>query len=467
MSGGPHRRSVSARLIVSTLRFSSLVTLAATTLQLYLDYARDVDLIHERMRQVRDSYLESISASLWALDREQIQVQLDGIRSLPDMQKVEVLVDGQPFASAGRIDSANSIERSFALERNYKGERIMLGTLAASASLDGVYQRLLDKVLVILGTQAVKTFLVSAFIFLLFQYLVTRHLVRMSGFARGLDLATLDKGLELDRAPSPSEQPDELDDVVRALNEMRANLKQSWTELEAEHRRRVDAERLAGIGEISASIAHEIRNPLASIINGVELLGRDTVPAAGKAEVIALVNAESQRLKRILDDFLRFSRQRPSAPEPGDLAAALKHVAETVRLGLTDDRGIGIVLDIDPALGCALIDREQIEQVLWNLILNATQAMPNGGEVRVIAERRGDRCTVRVCDTGIGMDEALRSKAGRPFVAGRANGTGLGLSTVQRILAAHGSALTIESAPDRGTTVSFDLEAVEGECATS
>lgn len=464
---GPHRRSVSARLIVSTLLFSSLITLAATTLQLYLDYARDVDLIHERMRQVRDSYLESISASLWALDREQIQVQLEGIRSLPDMQKVEVFVDGQPFASAGRIESTNSIERSFAIAREYKGERIVLGALAASASLDGIYQRLLDKVLVILGTQAVKTFLVSAFIFLLFQYLVTRHLVRMSAFARGLGIATLDKGLQLDRTPPPVQEPDELDDVVRALNEMRTNLKRSWAELEVEHRRRVDAERLAGIGEISASIAHEIRNPLASIINGAELLSRDAITPASKAEVIALVNAESQRLKRILDDFLRFSRQRPSAPEPGDLGQILSRVAETVRLGLTDDRGIGIVLDIDPALGRALIDREQIEQVLWNLILNAMQAMPDGGEVRVAAKRRGEVCTVHVGDTGVGMSEALRARAGEPFVSGRSHGTGLGLSIVQRILAGHGSALSIDSAPGRGTTVSFDVKAVEDACATS
>lgn len=455
-----NRRSVSARLIVSTLLFSSLVTLAATTFQLYLDYARDVDLIHERMRQIRDSYVESISASLWALDREQLQVQVEGIRSLPDMQKVEVIVEGKVFVTAGRIESASSIERTFPLERSYKGETISLGTLFASANLNGVYKRLLDKVFVILGTQAIKTFLVSAFIFLVFQYLVTRHLVRMSAYARKLGVNTLDAPLRLERAEPAQHDPDELDDVVRALNEMRANLKQSWSELESEHARRIEAERLASIGEFSASIAHEIRNPLASIINGAELLGRDNIPAASKAEVIDLVNAESQRLKRILDDFLRFARQRPSEPQPNDVAEVIARIAETVRLGLTDDRRIEILVHADQKLGLARFDREQIEQVLWNLILNGVQAMPDGGRVTVSGTRNGRVCAIQVADTGIGMSDAFRQRATEPFASGRKNGTGLGLSVVKRILADHGSELVIDSKPGEGTTMTFSLEAV-------
>lgn len=459
--------SVSARLIVSTLFFSSIVTLAATSLQLYIDYARDVDLIHERMRQIRDSYVKSISASLWALDREQLVVQVEGIRSLPDMQRVEVVVDGAAFASAGRVESSNLIVRTFPLVHHYKDQSVTLGALSATASLDGVYSRLLDKVFVILGTQAIKTFLVSAFLFLLFQYLVTRHLVHMSNYARALVPGTLGTPLHLERSEQASAPPDELDDVVHAINEMRDNLRQSWSELEAEHTRRVEAETLAGIGQFSASIAHEIRNPLASIINGAELLGRDNISAANKTEVIALVNAESQRLKRILDDFLRFSRQQKSHPEPNDLAQVIHRVAETVRLGLTGDRRIEIATETDPPPGLALFDRERIEQVLWNLILNGVQAMPDGGRLVVAAMRDGASCVVRVTDTGIGMSAEFSARATQPFTSGRAAGTGLGLSIVERILADHGSALSIVSAPGVGTTVTFALETVDTSCAKS
>ena len=455
------RGSVSARLIVSTLLFSSLITLAATTLQLYLDYARDIDLIHERMRQVRDSYLDSIAASLWALDREQLLVQVEGIRSLPDMQRVEVVADGMVFVSAGRIESASSIERSFPLEWTYKGERIELGTLTASANLEGIYRRLLDKVLVILGSQAVMTFLVSSFIFLLFQYLVTRHLIGMAGYTRGLGLTTLDAPLALDRHGNADVRPDELDEVVRAINEMRTNLKTSLSELDAEHARRVEAERLAGIGELSASIAHEIRNPLASIINGAELLGREQLGADRKAEVIHLLNAESLRLKRILDDFLRFARQRPSRPEPLDLAQVVTHVCDVVRLGMDPGRAIEIASQVEHGTGLALFDREQMEQVLWNLLLNASQAMPAGGRILVSTRREGARYKIEVADNGEGMSETLRSRATEPFASGRKSGTGLGLSIVQRILAEHGTELSITSEPGRGTTVAFSLQAVE------
>lgn len=461
------RHSVSARLIVSTLLFSSIVTLAATSLQLYLDYARDVDLIHERMRQIRDSYVDSISTSLWALDREQLVIQVEGIRSLPDMQRVEVTVDGAAFASAGRIDSTNVIVRTFPLLHNYKDRTVTLGVLEATASLDGVYSRLLDKVFVILGTQAIKTFLVSAFIFLLFQYLVTRHLVRMSHYARALSPENLGTPLDLERTRRRDSTPDELDDVVHAVNEMRDNLRQSWSALEAEHARRVEAETLASIGQFSASIAHEIRNPLSSIINGAELLGRDTISASSKAEVIALVNAESQRLKRILDDFLRYARQRQSEPEPNDLAQVIVRLAETVRLGLTDDRRIEIATAISPDLGLARFDREQIEQVLWNLMLNGAQAMPDGGRLVVSASRAGGHCQVSVTDTGVGMSAEFSARAARPFTSGRPQGTGLGLSIVERILADHGSTLSIVSAPGAGTTVTFALEAIDPPCAES
>lgn len=460
-------RSVSSRLIVSTLLFSSIITLASTSLQLYIDYARDVDLIHDRMRQVKDSHLESIGASLWALDREQLQVQVEGIHSLPDMRHVEVVVDGRPFVAVGWSQDGNTIRRSFPLERVYQGERIRLGTLNCTASLDGVYARLRDRVLVILGTQAIKTFLVSAFIFLMFQYLVTRHLVRMADYARGLMPGNLDAPLKLERPPREEEGSDELDVVANAMNEMRTNLASSLRELEAEHTRRCHAERLAGIGQLAASIAHEIRNPLASIINGAELLGRPSVPSASKDEVVALINAETQRLKRILDDFLRFARRRPSEPKPNDLRSTIHHVVESVRLGLDDERAIIIDVEIESGLGQANFDTEHIEQVLWNLLLNSVRAMPRGGRLVVKAWRTGPRIEVLVADTGVGMSPSLAERAAEPFVAGAGNGTGLGLSIVKRILADHGSTLAISSAPGKGTTIAFSLDAIGAACTKS
>jgi signal transduction histidine kinase len=449
------------------LLFSSVITLASTSLQLYIDYARDVDLIYDRMRQIKDSYLESIGASLWAFDREQLQVQVEGIHSLPDMRHVEVVVDGRPFVTAGWSKEGNTIHRSFPLDRVYQGERIKLGTLNCTASLDGIYGRLRDRVLVILGTQAIKTFLVSAFIFLMFQYLVTRHLVRMADYARGLMPGNLDAPLKLERPPRGKEQSDELDIVASAMNEMRTNLASNLKELEAEHSRRCQAEQLAGIGQLAANIAHEIRNPLASIINGAELLGRPSVASASKDEVVALINAETQRLKRILDDFLGFARRRPSEPKPNDLSRTIQHVVETVRLGLNDERAITIDVDIERSLGQANFDSEHIEQVLWNLLLNSLRAMPKGGRVLVKAWRTGPRIKVLVIDTGIGMSPSLAEHAAEPFVAGAGNGTGLGLSIARRILADHGSTLTISSAPDKGTTIAFSLDAIGATCKKS
>ncbi|MGI9383994.1 MAG: ATP-binding protein [Methyloligellaceae bacterium] len=449
--------SISGRLIVSILLFSSVITLMATSLQLYFDYARDVSSIHERMEQIRKSYLNSITGDLWAMDREQLKVHLVGIKSLPDMLFLQISMGGEPFMSVGEDSQQRVISNTFPIDYKYNDRVIKLGELRAVASLQNVHQRLIDKALVILGSQAIKTFLVSTFIFLLFHYLITRHLLKMSAYARGLNIDTLDRALELDRPTNLDRGSDELDHVVHAFNDMRQNLQNSWQELDSEHRRRLNAERLAGIGELSASIAHEIRNPLSSIINAVELLGRRQISAKNRAEAITLANAESQRLQHILNEFLQFARQRPPVSTCEDIVEVIADVAESLRLGLDPDVSVRIKTSFHEDPCYVRCDREQIRQVLWNLMLNAVQAMPDGGTLSLSTEARDDRTCIAIGDTGSGIPETMRAEVIKPFVTNRADGTGLGLSVTQKILMEHDSELSISSVEGQGTEACFHL----------
>jgi two-component system sensor histidine kinase HydH len=251
---------------------------------------------------------------------------------------------------------------------------------------------------------------------------------------------------------------DEVGLLAGAFNAMVESLQRTSRQVTLEHEKRTEAERLACVGELSASIAHEIRNPLAAIINSVRLMARGDLEGADREQVVDIMNAESERLQRILNDFLTFSRIPESKMEDSDLCQL---VTDTVTLLAHDPalpKNVQIGTRFKSARCVGRFDRDQIRQVLMNLILNGVQAMPAGGTLTVEVMPDQGRLSVRVIDSGGGIPDELVDKVTHPFVTGRKNGTGLGLSIVQRILMQHGSKLGITSHRNVGTEMSFDLE---------
>ena len=218
-------RSIGRRLILYIMLFSSVVTLVSTVVQLYFEYQRDMGYIESNWRHIEQSYVKSISAGLWSFNERMIKVQLEGILDLPDVKYLELSDNKELHLSTGRLPEGKSVERHFPLQYQHRDAVIELGTLRVVAGLDGVYQRLQQRVLTILLTQGIKTFLVSTFIFGLFYWLVGRHLRTMADYVRALRPEELDKPLTLHRF-SRSVAEDEIGVVAGAINEMRENLRQ-------------------------------------------------------------------------------------------------------------------------------------------------------------------------------------------------------------------------------------------------
>lgn len=233
------------------------------------------------------------------------------------------------------------------------------------------------------------------------------------------------------------------------------------TKLHEEHGLRLEAEQLARVGELSAHIAHEIRNPLYSIINSAALLEQDQLTPEERSDVIHIVNAESQRLQRILDDFIRFARQSPPSLAIDDIVALVKQVVDLVCTDPGRSSQVEIKMEFHADTCYARYDPDQIRQVLWNLLLNALQAMPEGGVLSVNTIQSGDKVCITITDTGNGIPEKILPKVMEPFVTGRRNGSGLGLSIVERILIQHHSKLLIDSRRNSGTEVRFCLEVIQ------
>ena len=211
-------------------------------------------------------------------------------------------------------------------------------------------------------------------------------------------------------------------------------------------------ETLSAMGRMAAGIAHEIRNPLSIIKNSAQLLREELADVGVENDLVESIPEEVDRLNETLTAYLEFARDAPMRMEDVDLP---RLVRRTLRLAERELEQAGVVVEaqLDGARSPELrADPRRLQQVLLNLVLNAIQAMPGGGELRV--EVRDDRGEVRlvVADTGHGMDPADAQQIFEPFVTGREKGSGLGLYVVRRIVEDHGGRLELETAPERGTT---------------
>ncbi|PAV26266.1 diguanylate cyclase [Tamilnaduibacter salinus] len=221
------RSPLSFRILTYILLFSSLFTLVTSATQIYTDFRNDVSLVDERMSVIETSYSSSLARSLWALDQKLLEVQMEGILSLPDIVHLDLTIYPDSRVRMGDLSTANATRSStIELVHQTESESYELGELTITASMDTIYQDLRRKIVVILATQFLKTFFVSILIIWIFQHFVTRHLQTMAEFARRFSIHNRNEPLRLDRADTASNRRDELSQVVDAFNHMRERLEE-------------------------------------------------------------------------------------------------------------------------------------------------------------------------------------------------------------------------------------------------
>ncbi|MGH7385530.1 MAG: two-component system sensor histidine kinase NtrB, partial [Candidatus Rokuibacteriota bacterium] len=224
------------------------------------------------------------------------------------------------------------------------------------------------------------------------------------------------------------------------------------TERERLQARLTEAERLAAAGELAAGVAHEIRNPLAAIVNATTLLGEEeTLTREERANTLGAVKKEARRLNRILSDFLVFARPHQSKPLEADIRVVVDHVAALIREDPARAERVQLEVAVDPAVPPFPFDADQMTQVLWNIALNGVEAMEGRGRLGIVVARRGGAVAIAVSDSGGGIGPDERRRIFEPFYSRKRTGTGLGLTIAQRIVATHGGRIDVESTPGRGS----------------
>jgi signal transduction histidine kinase/DNA-binding NarL/FixJ family response regulator len=482
------------RLLLFILLFSLCFTVLASSVQLYIEYRREMREIDSRMELIRAGYLASLERSLWDLNQEQLNVQLRGLVDFSDVARVHLtgpdfdLVQGSPVP-AGPL----RIER-FALDyQPPSGPLRHLGELEVSTDLGAVYQRLYATGLTNLLWMAVFFCGLAVALSGLFYRLVTRHLKVMAEFARRIAAGQWHEPLRLDKRRSA--QSDEIDTVAHALDDMRRAILSDIDRRETDRlalqdnrdellrrveRRTASLMRAKDEAEAAnlaksrflATMSHELRTPLNGILGMAELLrGARLAPQDGKR--LDALHKAGEGLLTILNEVLYFAKLEEGTSPPEPVNFSIRQLLDEV-LTLLEPKA----LDNDTILECRVDQRvadhhhgaeQYLRQVLSNLLANAikfTQGADVSVDVALLAQaqgQEGQHLRVSVTDNGIGIAPVMQAKIFERFtqaseeVAQRYGGTGLGLAICKHLVEKMGGCIGVSSEVGRGSCFWFEL----------
>jgi signal transduction histidine kinase len=238
------------------------------------------------------------------------------------------------------------------------------------------------------------------------------------------------------------------------------DLREQMGELRRTQRQLIQSAKLAAVGELASSVAHEINNPLQVILFNAGLLLRQFPEETPARKRLTTMTSEAQRAGKITRDLLDFARRREPRQEPVRLQELIPRVLDLLQTKMKD-QNIEVETVVDNGAPPVSGDRDQLMQVLLNLVVNAIDAMPDGGVLAITAEVEKPDLVVRIRDTGSGMSPSQAARIFEPFFTTKpeGRGTGLGLSVSLGIIRSHGGTIDVETEPGKGTTMTVKLPA--------
>lgn len=263
------------------------------------------------------------------------------------------------------------------------------------------------------------------------------------------------------------ERSGELQKTAEGLEQSYRKLQEQSEQLIAIEKNLRSAEKLSTLGEMAAVLAHEIRNPLGSIRGTAEILKDDYRPGDPKYEFIDIQIRETERLNRVVEDFLRMARPLPAETVRCSVQAELETVAMLVSNDARE-RGVSLHLETPSVDMFVNGNGEKLRQAFLNIAINSLQATPAGGRLTISTAlcQKDDAvalCEIKFCDTGKGIDRESLQRIFEPFYTTKPDGTGLGLAITRKIVEGHGGTLLVESLVGLGTTVLVRLPVLQAE----
>ena len=255
---------------------------------------------------------------------------------------------------------------------------------------------------------------------------------------------------------------DEIGELAETFNEMVRRLRDSLHELERTTQEKARLEKMSALGEMSMTVAHEIKNPLNAIRGAVVYL-QNNFQGEVLREFLGIIEAETKRLNEIVTNYLVFSRPAPLRKEMADLNRAVSDVVSLMRQEAREEDK-EILLQTDESLRPFRFDVHQIKQALLNLLVNAVDATEPGDSITIRTVARDGMADVIIKDTGAGIPGTVLPEIFRPFYTTKTRGSGLGLPCVERIVRDHGGDIRVTSEPDAGSEflISIPMGEIDG-----
>jgi len=257
---------------------------------------------------------------------------------------------------------------------------------------------------------------------------------------------------------------DEVAELADVFNRMMGELETSREREKLQRAQLAHTEKMAAVGTLAAGVAHEVNNPLAGVLASIENLRDNPDDKAMRHRYLDLIADGLKRIERTVANLLNFARPREIKLEPTSINHNLRHVVELVGYQLRAS-GVEVKLDFDANPAVVEADHFQMEQLFLNLVLNALDAMKDGGTIYLRTRVRGGKVIAEVRDTGHGIPVEIRDRIFDPFFTTRevGEGTGLGLAVSGSIVAAHGGRVELETSINRGSTFRVIMAAMPGE----
>ena len=484
---GPYKSGVAAQLITYMIVFSSLITVFMTGFQLFLDYQRDVNLIDDQLRDIPRVHFKTLKSALWRSDISTIQAQIEGILQIQDIEYVAVIEKGSVLVSVGREQLDNVVTKAYPIFYPYRGSDVEIGTFIVSASLEGIYKRLFDKAWVILISNAIKTFFVAGFMFLLYYRLNTRHLHHIAEYIQDIykgKKGLLGEDLRLERDENKYNK-DELDTVVTAINQMRHNINELLAESHhhREHLEETVEERSLELinalnvaesanntkSDFLSSMSHELRTPLNAILGFAQMLklDEDELSSIQQDNVNEILDAGSHLLA-LINDILDLSKIESGKLELSIERVSVEEIIEqclSLMQPIAADKPVTIINNFN-CTGCAVsADETRLKQVIINLLSNAVKYNVTNGLLRIDCNVKGRNILrISISDQGAGIQKQDIPKLFNSFERlnedNNVEGTGIGLVISKHLMTLMKGEIGVISTIGEGSTFWIELPVI-------
>ncbi len=355
---------------------------------------------------------------------------------------------------------ASEIRNRTECMRCHEPSRPILGYLVARISTDDLYAIALNHRTSNILMTVVSFVGLAAVAFIALVLVVVRPINKLHDHMKdvGKQIQMLERGEEtaFSLLPEP-DADDEVGHLAKTFNDLMRRLNEANASIFSMHSSQLQrADRVATVGEMAASLAHEIRNPVAGVLGALQIFDSEIPDESPRKEIIREMMLQMGRVNQAINDLLSYARPTPPVFEDVPLHDVIQ---KTITLLSQQIKGKHVVIRTELAdndLTCS-VDKKMIQQVLWNIMLNGIQAMGDRGALTIRTVRSGDVATVEIEDTGNGINMEHVDKIFKPFFTTKHQGTGLGLAICKRILEQHKGTISVRSKVGKGTVFTFGL----------